>query len=262
MPNAALALLSMLLVATPLAQATPVPARTAIPPVVWELIEFSHSAADTVEIAEPSRYTLQFQPDGKLAIGADCNQAVGTYTAENGSLDINVTVSTLALCPPDSQAEPMQALLDRAAAYRFDDDGTLLLLGDDGTLRLRASLTGVIWEWLSFRGGDGSLVNPERPADYTLTFLAEGKLAIQADCNRAMATYTADGPAIALAIGGVTRAECPPGSLAERYLRDLDDVSSHVFRDGSLYLALWADAGIMEFQARYDEPPEATPRAG
>jgi hypothetical protein len=50
--------------------------------------------------------------------------------------------------------------------------------------------------------------------------------------------------------------------LAERYLRDLGDVSSHVFRDGNLYLALRADAGIMAFAARFAEPPRATPHAG
>jgi para-nitrobenzyl esterase len=86
-------------------------------------------------------------------------------------------------------------------------------------------------------------------------------LAIQADCNRAMGTYTVDGPTLDLTVGGVTRAQCPPGSLMERFLRDLDDASSHVFRDGHLFLALPVDAGILEFVPRFHEP-EATPVAG
>ena len=121
---------------------------------------------------------------------------------------------------------------------------------------------GVTWEWQEFQGMDDSIVVPDNPEDYTLTFLPDGKTAIQADCNRAMGTYTVDDSTIDLVVGGVTRAMCPPGSLMDQYLRDLDEVSSHVFRDGNLYLALPVDSGIMEFVARYEAPPEATPESG
>jgi hypothetical protein len=42
-------------------------------------------------------------------------------------------------------------------------------------------------------------------------------------------------------------------------LRDLGDVSSYVFRDGKLYLALKVDAGIMEFHAFPLAASHATP---
>ncbi|MGH2617219.1 MAG: META domain-containing protein, partial [Thermomicrobiales bacterium] len=177
-------------------------------------------------------------------------------------LDITLGLSTLALCPPDSQVEPFQRLLESAATFAFGPDGELVLSGDDGSLTLRPALMSVRWEWREFQGSDDSLVAPENPEDYTLTFLPEGKLAIQADCNRAMGTFTVDGPTLDLVVGGVTRVMCPPGSLMEHFLRDLDDASSHVFRDGNLYLALPVDAGIMEFVARYEAPPEATPETG
>ena len=257
-----IALLSLLLAATPLARATPTPAdEIAIPPVVWELVELSGGGESPVEVAQPDRYTVRFQPGGKVAVGADCNQAAGTYTADNGVLIVIVTVSTLAQCPPDSQSEPFLALFESAITFEFDSDGFLIVAGDDGSLKLRAALTGVLWEWQNFRGSDDAIIAPERPADYTLMFMPDGKLAIQSDCNRGTGSYSADGPSLDLAIGGVTRAKCPQESLAEQYLRDLGDVSSYVFRDGNLYLALRTDAGIMEFAARFDEHP-ATPRAG
>ena len=257
------ALLAALLAALPLAQATPTPpAAAAIPPVVWELTAFAQAEADPVEVPEPERYTVQFLPDGLLAIQADCNSGGATYTAEDGTLQISPIRTTLIGCPPDSQADPFLILLAAATTFAFDDDGMLLLTGPEGTLTLRPALTAVVWEWRLFRGGDDSVVAPDAPDRYTLTFLDDGKLAVRADCNRAMGTYTVDGPTIELDAAAMTRAMCPPESLSDRFVRDLGDVRSYVFRDGNLYLALWADAGIMEFVAQPPAPDEATPTSG
>jgi heat shock protein HslJ len=251
-----------LLIISPLAQATPMPEERGIPPVIWELIEMPAEDGNAVEITEPNRYTVQFLPDGKLAVRADCNQASGTYAVEDADLDIALTVSTLVLCPPDSHADRFQDLLESASTYEFDADGLLALTGESGSLRFRASLSGVLWEWQDFRGGDDSVVEPRNPQDYTLSFLPDGKIAIKADCNRATGRFKVDGPQIDLDIGGVTRAMCPPGSLMNDYLRDLDSVSTFVFRDGNLYLALPVDAGILALSARYVTPTGATPEAG
>jgi hypothetical protein len=53
---------------------------------------------------------------------------------------------------------------------------------------------------------------------------------------------------------------CPHDLIADQYLRDLDKVTTHVFREGNLYLALWADAGILGFTACYQGVPQATPQ--
>jgi heat shock protein HslJ len=255
----------LLVLFAPALQATPVPTEeVGIPPIIWELVEMPANDGQPVEIAEPARYTIQFLPDGKLGVGADCNSVGGNYKVDGEKLDLEFTVSTLALCPPDSQAEPFQRLVENATSFAFDPDGHLLLQGDDGTLRLRSSLLGVIWEWQEFQSSDDSLLAPRNPEDYTVTFLPAGKLGIQADCNRAKGTYTLgdDGASLDLEVGGVTRAMCPEGSLMHEFLRDLDAVSSHILRDGKLYLALRVDAGIMELEARYVAPDEATPEAG
>jgi hypothetical protein len=144
----------------------------------------------------------------------------------------------------------------------MDPDGFLIVRGDQGRLRLRPALTGVVWEWQDFRGGDDSLIAPPRPEEFTLTFMPEGNLQILSGGVRTLGTYTVDGPSLELSIDGAAGAESGPGSLAAQYLRDLGDVSSHVFRDGNLYLALRADAGIMAFAARLAEPLPATPQTG
>ena len=246
----------------PMMQATPKPDAPGIAPVVWELVELTD--ADDVEVAipDPSRYTVQFLESGRLAAKLDCNQGSADYTASDRIVEITDMRSTLVLCEDDSQAGPFQIILQHVTSFDLDPDGFLLLSGSEGDLRLRAALTGVLWAWREFAGSDGEVLQPDNPDQYTVAFLPEGKLAIQADCNRAIGTYTVDGPAIDLVVGGVTRALCEPESLMDRFLSDLDGVNSHVFRDGHLYLALPLDGGILEFEQRSIDPAKATPVAG
>ena len=259
---AASALPAILVAATLLAQTAPAAqSGIVIPPVVWELVEMTSSSnGRPLEIAGPERYTVQFQTNDTVSVRAGCNRVAGTYSAGDSVLDISLSVSTLVLCPSDIHGEPFLELLDDASGFEMDPGGSLIVNGYEGQLRFRPSLSGVVWEWRDFRGGDNSFVAPSRPADYTLTFMPDGKLAIQAGCVRALGTYATDGPAFEIAVNSTTQAECRPGTLAEQFMRDLGDVSSHVFRDGNLYLALRTDAGILAFAARYDEPP-ATPQA-
>jgi hypothetical protein len=48
----------------------------------------------------------------------------------------------------------------------------------------------------------------------------------------------------------VTRVECPPGSLYDRFARDVGTVRSYAVRNGHLFVALVADAGVYEFEPR------------
>jgi heat shock protein HslJ len=256
------ACLAVLVAFGPAAQATPVAPEQGIPPVVWELVEATGADGATVSIDDPSRYTVQFLPDGELVAQFDCNQGGGSYAASGGALTIVGLRSTLMACEPGSHDTLFSFALDKATAFAFDPDGNLLLSGAGGSLKLRPALAGVRWEWQAFEGGDGAIARPDHPDQYAVEFLPDDKRAIQADCNRAVGVYTVDGPTIDLQIGGVTRALCPEGSLMDRFLRDLDDANSHVFRDGHLFLALPYDSGVLEFSPAPVPTAEATPSAG
>lgn len=254
------ALLLPVLAFTPLlATATPAPTRSIIPPIVWQAIAITDRAGATTEIADPDRYTAQFLPDGALLIKADCNRGRSTYEIVDGKLTVQPGISTLALCPPQSHDLAFKAALSGATGFAFDDEGLLLLTGSDGDLTLQATLEGVVWQWEQFAGGDDSLVTPATPSRYTLSFLPDAKLAVQADCNRARGSWSALNSQLELKVGGMTRAMCPEGSLSNDFVEDLGFVRSHVFRDGKLYLSLMADAGIMTFTATYDAEMAGTP---
>ncbi len=122
--------------------------------------------------------------------------------------------------------------------------------GTGGAARLQRALTATVWEWQEFRGGDGEVLSPPTPEQYTVTFLADGTLAVQAECNRVSGAYSVDGARIEIDVDPEFGIRCAVSPLASRFLVDLDQVSSYVVWDGSLYLALPMDAGIMSFTPR------------
>jgi heat shock protein HslJ len=258
----ALAPLLILIPSVVAGPATPTATASGIPPVIWELVSFSATDGVPVTITDPSRSTVQFLPDGRLLTRLDCHYGRGGYTAAANVLALAPLVVTTATCPPDSEVSRVQSILESATSYAFDPDGVLLLHGDRGSLHLRPALTGVRWAWQTFQGSDGTIVRPDDPSQYTVEFLPDGTLAIEAACDHAVGTYTVSNSTVDLRIGERTPAICPRGALMERFLRDLEQVTSHVFRDGKLYLALPMDAGIHAFAPTSVAPPAATPAAG
>jgi heat shock protein HslJ len=122
---------------TALAQATPTPSDSAIPAVVWELVEYAESGGEPVAIDDPMRYTLQFLAEGELLARVDCNQGQSGYTAADGVLTVTPMATTRMACAPGSQDTVFLRLLLATTAYEFDADGLLRLSGDMGELHLR-----------------------------------------------------------------------------------------------------------------------------
>ena len=255
-----LAMLLPFLAVTPLMTAgTPVPGSGTIPPIVWQAIAITDSAGATTEIDAPERYTAQFLPEGVILIQADCNRGRLPYTSADGDWTVGVGMLTMAMCPPDSHDHAFVATLSGATSYAFDADGLLVVTGKNGSITMQATLEGVTWQWEQFQGGDESLKAPSDPSRYTVTFLPDARLAVQADCNRATGTWSTLDSQMELKLGAMTRAMCRPGSLSDDFVKDLGFVRSYVFRDGKLHLSLMADAGIMTFTATYDAETAATP---
>lgn len=242
------------------AQGTPDP-DAGIAPVVWHLIRIVAGSDESVP-DDSARYTVQFLADGSLAIVADCNSGSGTYQLSGSSLTVGEIATTLVACEPGSLGDAFGQALQAATSYAYADGGaTLALAGDAGELHLVPSLVGVVWEWQEFAGGNAERIAPDDPGNYTIAFDSESRFTLQADCNVGSGTYTVDGATIDLTVGPLTRVACPSGSLSDQFLGNLEDTTGHVFREGSLYLSLMADAGIAEFAARPSDD-EATPTAG
>lgn len=104
------------------------------------------------------------------------------------------------------------------------------------------------WQWTGTTGADGTETAPDDPTRYTLDFRADGTVAIQADCNSATATASGEEGSLAIAVGAITAAECPEGSLSTEFVAQLGQVESFQVDGETLDLTL-ADGGVMTFQA-------------
>jgi len=109
-------------------------------------------------------------------------------------------------------------------------------------------LGGTSWVLERFQSMDDTTLTPAANTRYALTFGNDGRVTVQADCNRGQGTWqSTDGAALAIGPVALTRAQCPPSPLQERFVRDLGLVRSYVVRDGRLHLSLAADGGIYTF---------------
>lgn len=112
-----------------------VAAEEGITGITWRWQQTSLGDGHTTIPDDPLRYTIAFQPDGRLAVRADCNRVGGKYTIDNASLTIETTFSTRAMCPPDSLEHTYLKHLNAAAIY-FIREGALHidLQADTGTM--------------------------------------------------------------------------------------------------------------------------------
>ena len=109
------------------------------------------------------------------------------------------------------------------------------------------TLAGTTWKWTGSLFNDGKQTTPDDPNRYLLSFMADGSVSIQADCNQVGGTYTTDGNQLTITLGPSTLVACPPGSLGDEYVRQLGTVSSYFFKDGNLILEFKFDSGSMTF---------------
>ena len=88
------------------------------------------------DIPEPERYQIVLNDDGTINVQADCNMLSGDYTAEEGSIMIDLGPSTMAACPEDSLADQFLQNLAAARIMFFEEDDMLFdLVFDSGTMR-------------------------------------------------------------------------------------------------------------------------------
>ncbi len=114
-------------------------------------------------------------------------------------------------------------------------------------------LSGTVWQWQQTLMNDDDKFVPDKPVNHTVQFMADGTVAVQADCNRVRGTYTVDENAITIALGPSTRAACPEDSLGERFAGQVVGAAIYFFRSGDLYIDLKYDSGTMRFGPQSSE---------
>ncbi len=114
----------------------------------WQLVSIQSmdDAQGTTKIAEPQRFTLRFDADGRAILRLDCNRGNGKWAAKptsasSGSLSFGPIATTRAMCPPPHLDERLARDLGYVRSY----------LLKDGNLYLSLMADGGIYEWQPFR---------------------------------------------------------------------------------------------------------------
>lgn len=105
----------------PSAHSAQPPDASALTGVVWQ---WQHTVTSTESIApdDPSRYTIEFQPDGRVNVRADCNRGGGTYSVTDNRLTFGPIAVTLIGCPAGSLDSQFLRQLDDAGPFATDGD--------------------------------------------------------------------------------------------------------------------------------------------
>lgn len=91
-------------------------------------------------VAEKSRATLQFLPDGRIAGMGSCNRYTGSWSLNGETLEIGPLASTRKACEPAlmDQEDRLLRQLESTRSFDINLRGQLMIDSDDGTL-LRAA---------------------------------------------------------------------------------------------------------------------------
>jgi len=108
-------------------------------------------------------------------------------------------------------------------------------------------LIGTVWRWQQTLYNNDTKAVPPNSGNYTLNLLPDGKVSIRADCNLGGGVYRLDESKISIEITHTTRAACPPESLEQSYIRDLNATACYRMERDFLYLHLKNDTGTMKF---------------
>jgi heat shock protein HslJ len=110
------------------------------------------------------------------------------------------------------------------------------------------ALADTSWQLLQIKNADGTSVQPDDSAKYTLEFDADGSLIARLNCNRGRGTWKSSALGeIELGVMAMTLAMCLSPSLDTRMAKDLAAVHSYAIENGHLHLIL-STGGFYEFE--------------
>jgi heat shock protein HslJ len=221
---------------------------------VWQWQSTQPASGAAIVAADPTRYTITFQPDGAVQVKADCNQVGGTYTSSGSSLKITLGPSTLVACPPDSQADQFLDGLNQATTYTIVSSNLELGLSGGGRMMLTAAaplqLVGPVWQLTAYNNGRGGLQSVLAGTQPTAVFESSGVVTGTAGCNTYSAPYTTSTPD-SLTFGPIasTRMACAQPIMDQEtaYFAALERTTNYRFESGRLVLVESGGARQAEF---------------
>ena len=92
---------------------------------VWRW-QRSETPTGRTDVDRPESYQLEFTPEGRVRVRADCNRGTGSYQAEGRNLTFSRVALTRAMCPPGSLDRQFLLGLERAQTYSIEGNALLI----------------------------------------------------------------------------------------------------------------------------------------
>ena len=150
------------------------------------------------------------------------------------------------------QSTPPASTPPTAGAPPASDSGAApsgAAAGPSADLTSSKDMLDVTWEWVRLTTTPVELMDIDEPEKYTVRFGSDGKVVLKADCNRGAGSYSVSADRkLTLKPIGLTRMMCPPGSLSNRFAKEVGRATSYFMRNGDLFLELPADSGTLRFR--------------
>ena len=210
---------------------------------------------------DANKYLLQFLPEGRVSIKADCNQVGGTYTVKDNQLSITTGPSTLVACPPGSSDQEYLRQLGLVSSY-FIKDGNLVLEFklDSGSMTFAPSapggLAGSAWNVVSYNNGKQAVVSLLADTTISLNFGTDGRVSGNAGCNEYTGSYTTGGSNLYVSALATTFKLChkPDGVMVQeqQYVTALSSASTYEIAGDTLTIR--DGSGAMQVVAKTNAP--------
>jgi heat shock protein HslJ len=226
----------------------------------WQLTGYNNGQGGFVSVLSGTEITALFGDDGSLTGSAGCNDYTTSYVIDGDAVTLGPVATTRKMCAePEGimdQESAYLAALESATAYQIkgnalkltDADGVQVatFTASDPEAAAASGLVGEIWQWVGTQTPT-EVITVDDPNKYTLEFLPDGEVHVQADCNVAGGTYTISGSHIKIAITTTTLAACPPESLGDEFIKELNEAVIYLFEDDDLLIDRIYDSGTMRF---------------
>jgi heat shock protein HslJ len=105
-----------------------------------------------------------------------------------------------------------------------------------------------MWQLVNIDARHAGVTAPDDGTKYTLSFGANKRALIRADCNRGVASWhSTEETDLRFGAARMTKLKCAAGSMHERFVNDLAYVRGYSYEDGHLFLRLDNEGGTLEF---------------
>jgi len=159
--------------------------------------------------------------DGRITGFSGCNQLVGSYTLDGGTLVLGQLGGTMMACPEPARSTEEQFLRAFSGTMQVLVEGDhLMLMPESGGDALRFErgapprIEGVRWEVTGYNNGRQAVVSPMAGTRLTLEF-EDGKVSGDSGCNRFHGSFAVAGNALTIGPLATTRMACDGESMVQ-----------------------------------------------